>query len=590
MHTWPPGSTACSLTSSRSVSTQVSPDFERAHLHTVEYADIGDSTGALQSERRRHRPVLEIDGASLTIEDALEVAAQGRVVRLSAEAARAVRESRDLKLRLIAAGVPLYGVTTGFGDSADRQINPSTAARLQENLLRFLGCGTGAVAPPEPTRVAMLLRANCLAKGNSGVRREVIDYILALLAEDALPLIPERGSCGASGDLIPLSYLGRALTGEAQIGYRGEVRPAAEVLEELQLEPLRLEAKEGLALTNGTSFMTAFACLVVGAARRLADLADVLTAMTSEAIGGNSGHFNGFLFDAKPHPGMVASARNVRTLLAGSTLSVETIQEPADLGGEACVRLARHVQDRYSIRCAPHVVGVLRDTLDWVQRWIEIEINSSDDNPLFDTVGGCVHSGGNFYGGHMGQAMDALKVALASVCDLIDRQLELVVDEKFSAGLPPNLTALASLGDAEAGLHHGFKGAQLCCSAMAAEALKLSNPATIHSRSTEAHNQDKVSMGTIAARDARSITELADAIAAIHLIALCQALELRGLRLASPHTRAVHALVRAHVAFADRDRPLDRDIEAVVQLIRTGSVTRVAGLRSEPRAPVVRAA
>ncbi len=506
------------------------------------------------------------------------MACGGRLVALSTDAARAVRDCRDLRLRLTASGSPIYGVTTGFGDSADRQISVSAAARLQENLLRFLGCGTGPLAAPEVTRLAILLRANCLARGNSGVRPELIERLLALLAEDVLPLIPERGSCGASGDLIPLSYLGRAVTGEALVAHRGRVRPAAEVLAELGLEPLRLEAKEGLALTNGTSFMSAFACLAVGAARRLADVADLLTAIASEAVVGNRAHFDGFLFEAKPHPGMVTSARNIRGLLADSMLSLESEQESAELDSRSSARLARHVQDRYSIRCAPHVIGVLRDTLDWVERWVRIEINSSDDNPLFDATRGRVHSGGNFYGGHVGQAMDALKVAMASVCDLIDRQLALVVDEKFSAGLPPNLTAPVAPDHPEAGLHHGFKGMQLCCSAMTAEALKLCNPATIHSRSTEAHNQDKVSMGTIAARDARTIAELAESVAAIHLIALCQALELRDVRLASPRTRAVFELVRADVAFLDRDRPLDRDIVATVELIRSGAVTRGARL------------
>jgi histidine ammonia-lyase/phenylalanine ammonia-lyase len=523
-------------------------------------------------------PVLELDGASLSIDDALDVACGSRVVSLAADAVRAVRGSRDLKARLVADGIPIYGVTTGFGDSADRQIDASAAAALQENLLRFLGCGTGPIASPEVTRVTMLLRANCLAKGNSGVRLELIERLLKLLAADVLPLIPERGSCGASGDLIPLSYVGRALTGDGLVAHRGAIRQAGEVLNELRLEPLELEAKEGLALTNGTSFMTAFACLAVGAARRLADVADVVTAMASEAALGNRGHFDEFLFDAKPQPGMRRSARNVRALLHGSTLSLETSPASTSVGGRACVRLERHVQDRYSIRCAPHVVGVLRDTLDWVERWVQVEINSSDDNPLFDATVGRVHSGGNFYGGHVGQAMDALKVALANLCDLLDRQLELVVDEKFSAGLPPNLVAPP---EREAGLHHGFKGMQLCSSAMTAEALKLSSPATIHSRSTESHNQDKVSLGTIAARDARSICDLAEGVAGVHLIALCQALELRGVRRAAERTRAVHELVRSRVDFVDRDRPLDRDIASVVELIQNGCVARAAGLDEE---------
>jgi histidine ammonia-lyase/phenylalanine ammonia-lyase len=219
---------------------------------------------------------------------------------------------------------------------------------------------------------------------------------------------------------------------------------------------------------------------------------------------------------------------------------------------------------------------MLRDTLDWATRWVEVEINSSDDNPLFDTDSGRVQSGGNFYGGHMGQAMDSLKIALANLCDLMDRQLELVVDEKFNAGLTPNLIPDFGADHPEAGLHHGFKGMQLCCSAMTAEALKLSNSATIHSRSTEAHNQDKVSMGAIAARDARSIVELAQNVAAIHLLAVTQALDLRGIENASPVTRAVHDLVRSQVPSLEGDRRMDVDIRAIVDLIRSGELARMA--------------
>src|SRR5919201_1397957 len=282
---------------------------------------------------------------------------------------------------------------------------------------------------------------------------------------------------------------------------------------------------------------------------------------------------------------MIESARVIRGLLAGSQLALdsEEIFAGQDLDGREFLELHRQVQDKYSIRCAPHVNGMLRDTLEWATRWVEIEINSSDDNPLFDTDSGRVQSGGNFYGGHMGQAMDSLKIAVANVCDLLDRQLELLVDEKFNAGLTPNLIPRFDPDGPEAGLHHGFKGMQLCCSAMAAEALKLSNPATVHSRSTECHNQDKVSMGAIAARDARSIVELAQNIAAIHLIATCQALELRGLDEASPTARAAVARVRERVALLDRDRRLDRDIAAIVDLIRSGGLSSLTEAPAAPR-------
>ena len=269
--------------------------------------------------------LLELDGATLTVRDALEVSCRGRTVRLSERAAEAVGASLRLKRELIAEEIPIYGVTTGFGDSAHRQISPAKTAKLQQNILRFMGCGTGPTAPPEVARVTMLLRANCLSKGNSGVRVELIEQLLDLLNNDVLPFIPERGSCGASGDLAPLSYVGRAMAGDGRVRFDGVERDAAEVLAELGLEPFLLEAKEGLALTNGTSFMSAFACLAVGATKELADLADLMTAMASEALCGNRGHFDSFLFDdAKPHPGMVTSARNIRELLADSRLALDS--------------------------------------------------------------------------------------------------------------------------------------------------------------------------------------------------------------------------------------------------------------------------
>jgi histidine ammonia-lyase/phenylalanine ammonia-lyase len=529
------------------------------------------------SDERLGGRLLELDGASLTIGDALDVARCARTVRLADRAAEAVRACRELKLALIKEEIPVYGVTTGLGDSAHRQVSSAKAAKLQQNLIRFLGCGTGPTTPREVVRVAMLLRANCLAKANSGVRVEVIERLLDLVNHDVIPLVPERGSCGASGDLVPLSYIGRALVGETRVAVDGQTREASEVLAELGLEPLVLESKEGLALTNGTSYMSAFACLAVGASHELADLADLLTAMASEALLGNRGHFNAFLFDqAKPHPGMIECANNIRSLLSESQLTIDSDEVTSNgLGGAEFVELERRVQDKYSIRCAPHVTGVLRDLLAWVEQWVSTEINSSDDNPLFNVDGHRPESGGNFYGGHMGQAMDSLKVALANLCDLLDRQLELIVDEKFNNGLTPNLIPQFDAAHPEAGLHHGFKGMQLCCSAMTAEAMKLCNPATIHSRSTEAHNQDKVSMGAIAARDARTIVELAENIAAIHLIACCQALELRGVDRCSPRTRRAFELVRERVSFLDGDRYLDEEIARTVELIRSGQLSKL---------------
>jgi len=540
--------------------------------------DISFATG--------HR--LELDGYSLSIEDVVAVArGSGEVDSvLSSESIKRIQASCHLKNKLIQKEIPIYGVTTGFGDSADRQTSSVKAAQLQHNLLRFLGNGTGHPSPLEVVRATILVRANCLAKGNSGVRPELVERILYYLNNDILPLIPERGSCGASGDLVPLSYLGASLVGEGKMMNGGVARDINAVLDEHELAPLELEAKEGLAITNGTSFLSAFAVLAAWDATKLAFVADVCTGMASEALLGNRGHFNSFLYEQKPHPGQIESTKLISALLADSELSrdSEEIFSGENLGEKDFRQLKCKVQDKYSVRCAPHVVGVLRDTLVWVRRWIEIEINSSNDNPLFDAESGRVHSGGNFYGGHIAQAMDSLKVAVANIADLLDRQLELVVDEKFNNGLTPNLIPFFAEDDPEAGLHHGFKSMQLACSAMAAEALKLSNPASVFSRSTESHNQDKVSMGSIAARDARAIVELTQNVTAIHLLALCQALDLRGTEGMSQKTRAVYELVRKRVPFLDRDRYMEEDIKQVLVLLHSEELEEAVLLEQESAA------
>jgi histidine ammonia-lyase len=333
-----------------------------------------------------------------------------------------------------------------------------------------------------------------------------------------------------------------------------------------------LEAKEGLALVNGTSFMAGFAVLAAHDAEELAYIAELCTAMASQVLCGNPGHFAEFLFQQKPHDGVVRSARNIRELL-GQT--AEQPPDDADWLSSGYRELSHPLQDKYSIRCAPHVIGVLRDTVTWVNELLAVEINSSNDNPLFDDGTGTVMNGGNFYGGHVGQAMDSLKIAVASVGDLLDRQLELVIDEKFNNGLTPNLISPIDSADWEAGLHHGFKGMQLTASALVAEALRWTTPATSFSRSTEAHNQDKVSMGTIAARDARSIVGLVQEVAAVHLLALCQAADLRGLDCLSPMTAVTHGFMRKLSLFVHRDRPLDADLERATASIRSGELCGV---------------
>ncbi|MFE6097844.1 aromatic amino acid lyase [Streptomyces massasporeus] len=526
---------------------------------------------------------LELDGTGLSpraVAAAARRGVDGTRVTLGADAVERMRASVALKELLLAREVPIYAVTTGFGDSCVRQISPDKAHELQRNLVLYHLNGVGPAAVPAVARAAMIIRANALAKGASAIRPQTVSALLGCLERDILPLIPERGSVGASGDLVPLCYLAAALIGEGQVLHRGTVRPAVDALREEGIEPVRLAPKEGIALINGTSFAAAYAVLAAWDARELAFVAELATAMTLEARHGNASALHPFVHAAKPHPGQVRSAEVVRTLLAGSRLATsfdDILVRREKLAGRSYLQLNEKIQDTYSVRCAPQVIGIARDTLDWAENWLTTEINSATDNPLFDVDESGLHLGGNFYAGHVGQAMDSLKTSVAGLANLLDRQLALVVDEKFNEGLPPNLVVPRAADDPGAGLHHGFKGMQIAASAVTAEALKQTGPVSVFSRSTEAHNQDVVSMGTISARDARTVNGLVREVAAIHLLALAQAIDLRGAEKASPAVRAVHGLIREHSAFVTRDRRLDEDIEAVSRLIESGALRRAAG-------------
>lgn len=533
-----------------------------------------------------NEPTIELDGHSLSLSTVRRVATQPgrRRVVLAADASARMVASQESKDRIVESGIPIYGVTTGFGDSSGRQISADKAVALQRNLLRFLRVGTGAIAPDEVIRATMLIRANSAARGHSGIRLAPVRLILALLEQDLLPAIPERGSVGASGDLAPLSYLAAALTGEGTLRRQGSSLDAAEAMHVDGLVPVELGSKEGLALVNGTSFMAAYAALALAEATELAWAAELCTALSTEIRRGSRDQFAAFPHEHKPHPGQVSSAANIHRMLAGSRAAVVD----ADLVGPGSSQerryqeLDRRIQDPYSIRCAPHVIGVLRDTVAWAEDWVTTEINSSNDNPLFDADTDAVHYSGNFYGGHIAQAAQALSAAVASTADLLDRQLAVLVDDKFSFGLTPNLVMPTDADDADAGLHHGFKGAQIAASALTAEALHLTMPVSSFSRSTEAHNQDKVSMGTIAARHARTVVGLASQVTAIHLIALCQGADLVGVEQLCGTTRTAHTYVRELSPLLSTDRPLDEEIESVAALLRAGDLRRAVEQQARP--------
>jgi len=452
-------------------------------------------------------------------------------------------------------GAEIYGVTTGVGASVENRIPASLRDEMSLNLVRFHGVGTGRILGEEEAAAVLVARLASLARGYSGVREELLERMCDLLNRRLLSRIPAEGSVGASGDLTPLSYLASTLIGEREVTLKGEVMSAAQAHEALGLEPLKLRPKESLAIMNGTSVMTGLACLAFERARALATLASTITAMTSEALHGNPQHFDDRLFALKPHPGPRACATFIHEHLA---------DRPA-------LKVAR-LQDRYSVRCAPHVIGVLLDALSSGRPILEIELNSVNDNPILDIEAGEILHGGNFYGGHICFLMDGLKNAVANIADLLDRQLVLLCSPDTSDGLPENLVAERG---PERLAHHGFKAVQISASALAAEALKLTMPASVFSRSTESHNQDKVSMGTIAARDCLRVLELAETVAAMVLLADCQAVDLRGEGGFSSRTRGLCESIRREIPMVEFDRRQDLDIQHVLDLHRAGELPGV---------------
>jgi histidine ammonia-lyase len=502
------------------------------------------------------KSVITIGAAPLRIADVLSVANGNALVALDESTAFRQRLDRGVELldQLISKGEPIYGVTTGFGDSCEKAIPPELSAQLAANLIRFHGCGTGQMLDDAQSAAVIVVRLVSLAQGRSGVRPIVLQRLCDLLNHRILPQIPAEGSVGASGDLTPLSYVAAVLIGEREVTHKGKVVSSANALAEARLKPIELRPRESLALMNGTSVMTALSCIAYERARQLARWASALTAMTSDVLRGNRSHFDDRIFLAKPHPGQRSCARWIAD-------DVEYVPGSVPHDGR--------IQDRYSIRCAPHVIGVLLDSLTFIRELLETEINSSNDNPLLDLATGDVLHGGNFYGGHPCMAMDMLKVAVANIADLIDRQMALICNPATNNGLPADLVARAGADHVS---HHGFKAMQITASALTGEALKLTMPASVFSRSTESHNQDKVSMGTIAARDALRVLELTETVLAVVQLALCQAVDLRNREGCHVRSRALHQAIRKQVAVNDADRRQDEDICRVLAMYRSAEL------------------
>ena len=522
---------------------------------------------------------LVLTGADLTIADVEAVARAGRRAVLDDDARGRMQESRDLIERLVAAGEVVYGVTTGFGALASQFVAPADAERLQENLLMSHAAGVGAPLDTEIVRAMLLLRANTLALGHSGCRPELVDRLLAFLELGIHPIVPAQGSVGASGDLAPLAHLALPIIGRGQVEYRGQPVPAIVALRETGLEPLVLQAKEGLALLNGTQLMTAIGALLLADADRLGATASVAAAISVEALLGTDVAFSAAYQLARPHPGQITVAAELRHLLRDSTVQTGHHGD------------AHKVQDPYSLRCVPQVHGAVRDALDHLRRVLDIEMNSATDNPLvfpeggvaaadaLATGGGRVISGGNFHGEPVALALDFAKIAIAELGAISERRTALLLDPRLSGGLPAFLAPAS-------GLDSGLMIVQYTAAALASENKVLAHPASVDSVPTSANQEDHVSMGPIAARHARTVLEHVERIIAIELLVGAEALDQRLALLAgeaattdsatTPAPGAGVAVarerIRAVVAPLDGDREPGPDLAALTALVHAGAL------------------
>ncbi len=510
-----------------------------------------------------------VKGEDLSIEDLCRVAYENEEVRLPEEPLfwETMERSRKFLMDYINTGVPTYGVTTDFGDSCHNQISVDKAGELQRTICTYHGIGLGPKFDRETGRAVVLARLNGNVKGaHSAIRPALARMMATLLNRDIIPVIPQLGSVGASGDLTPLSYVAAVIMGQRNVYYRGKIVPTMEAFNAEGIKPLPIEAKEGLAIMNGTSVMTAVASLAWKKAERLADISDFLTAVTSEITRGKDTPFVAKVSEIKNHRGQCESASYVYAIIKDSkrVFRYEDFLESqiSRMDGKKFVAQQNKIQDRYSIRCAPQINGVYRDTLALARDWITEELNSANDNPLVDIEAQRLYNTGNFYGGHICAACDYMRTALANIADLSDKQAEVIIDGKFN-GLTENLIPYTPSDHPRAGLRLGFKAAQITISAIRGEVMTYCFPVSLTSAPTEALNQDKVSMGTISARKFSEQIELVYLQFATHLLAAMQAVDLAGIDDFSPFTKKVHAEVRKLSDFVEDDRQLDSDAEAV---------------------------
>ena len=492
-----------------------------------------------------------IDGNNLTLEEFVEVARMGKEIELSQEAIAKVEKARALVDKLVDENKVVYGITTGFGKFSDVVITGEETKTLQRNLIISHACGVGNPLEEEVVRGIMLLRANALSKGFSGIRLSTLNTLVEMLNKKVHPIIPEKGSLGASGDLAPLSHMVLVMIGEGEAIYEGKRMSGKEAMAKANIQTVELTSKEGLALINGTQVMTSIGALTIHDSIVLSKTADIAASLTMEALNGITDAFDPRVHSVRAHEGQINTAKNILSILENSSMTTRQ--------GEV------RVQDAYSLRCLPQIHGGSKDCFKYVKEKIEIEMNSATDNPLIFVDEEEVISGGNFHGQPMALSFDFLGIGLSELANISERRLERLVNPSLSNGLPAFLVK-------KGGLNSGFMIVQYSAASLVSENKVLAHPASVDSIPSSANQEDHVSMGTIAARKAREILGNARKVLAMEILAACQAIDLRDNKGLGKGSNIVYNIIRESIPFMEDDRVMYSDINKSEDILKTGEI------------------
>ncbi|MFZ3231642.1 MAG: aromatic amino acid ammonia-lyase [Pseudobdellovibrio sp.] len=491
-------------------------------------------------------------------------------VQIAEKVLEKTQKSHHALMNMIEKGIPIYGVTTGFGDSCTYYVDQELATQLQKNLIQYLSCGQGDLISIEASRAMFVIRLNSLSQGISAVSAELLQHMALLLKHDLVPAVPQEGSLGASGDLVPLAYLGQLIQGQGQCFYKDKLVEASDVFNVLNIKPYLLKPKEGLAIVNGTSTMAGVMLVNLKLTTEIIRLSEIATAWQCLVLNGKREAFGRFINEvAKTNPGQTLAAKNISRHLDNENYFPKRGQD-VQVGH---LVTDDFVQDRYSLRCAPQILGPIHENLQhsWIS--LEHEINSVTDNPVID-LEGQLEMGGNFYGGYLCQAMDFTKINLAHIADLLDRQVMMLIDNKSNRGLPNNLVDEENLGPNVRNIHHGLKGVHQAVSAITSEVIQKSIPSGIFSRSSESHNQDKVSLGMSAATSCSEMLKGVYKISAMQLVCLAQAIDLKKINLVGSESKELYDLVRKHVPFVNQDMSLGHQIFELTEELKKQAYLR----------------